>query len=145
MGFCLTEVPIAILLDETEGYKLDEPGRRCIKRTYSLFIDDLKVYQENHQKLEIANETTVKASMDTGAYYGVKKCAKIVFRKGKMVKGEGLPVLEEKMKAVHPEKTDIYKFLGCEQSEDIDDKRVLEKEKKKNKETYRTPGQGTPE
>ena len=88
MGFCLTEVPIAMLPDETEGYKLGEPGRTCIKRTHSLFIDDLKVYQENHQKLEIANETTVKASMDTGAYYGVKKCAKIVFRKEKMVKEE---------------------------------------------------------
>ena len=73
VGFCLTEVPIAMLLDETEGYKLGQSGRRCIKRTYILFIDDLKVYQENHQKLEIANETIVKVSMDTGACYGVRK------------------------------------------------------------------------
>ena len=94
VGFCLTEVPIEMLLDETEGYKLGQPGRRCIKRTHSLFIDDLKVYQENHQKLEITNETIVKASIDTGACYGVKKCAEIIFRKGKMVKGEGLPLLE---------------------------------------------------
>ena len=93
VGFCLTEVPIAMLLDETEEYKLGQPGRRCIKRIQSLFIDDLEVYQEIHQKLEIANETIVKASMDTGACYGVKKCAEIVFRKGNMVKPEGLPVL----------------------------------------------------
>ena len=52
------------------------------------------MYQGNHQKLEIANETIVEASMDTGACYGVKKCAEIIFRKGKMVKGEGLLVLE---------------------------------------------------
>ena len=51
VGFCLTEMPIAMLLDETEGSKLDQPVRRYIKRTHSLFIDDLKVYQENHQKL----------------------------------------------------------------------------------------------
>ena len=94
VGFCLTEVSIAMLLDETEGYKLGQPGRRCIKMTHSLFIDELKVYQKNHQKLEVTNETIVKASRDTGACYGVKKCAEIVFRKGKMVKGEGLPVLE---------------------------------------------------
>ena len=41
------------------------------------------MYQENHQKLEIANETIVKGSRDAGACYGVKKCAEIVFRKGK--------------------------------------------------------------
>ena len=51
VGFCLTEMPIAMLLDETAGYKLDQPVRRYLKRTHSLFIDDLKVYQENHQKL----------------------------------------------------------------------------------------------
>ena len=38
----------------------------------------------------------VKASMDTGAGYGIKKCAEIVFRKGKMIKGKRLAALEEK-------------------------------------------------
>ena len=133
VGLCLTEMPIVMLLDETEGYKLGQPGRRCIKRMHSLFIDDLKVYQENHQMLEIANDTIVKASMDTRACYVVKKCAEIVFRKGKMVKGEGLPVLEEKMKALDPEKNEICKFLGCEQSDYIDAKKVLERVKKEIK------------
>ena len=91
------------------------------------------MYQENHQKLEIANETIVKASMDTEVCYEVKKCTEIVFRKGKMVKGEGLPVLEEKMKALNPEKNDVCKFLGCEESDDIDVKKVLEKVKKEIK------------
>ena len=111
VGFCLTEVPIAMLLDESEGYKLGQPGRECIKRMHSLFIDDLKVYQENHHKMEIANETIVKVSMDTGVCYGVKKCAEIVIKEGKMVKGEGLPVLEEKMKALDPEQNDVTSFL----------------------------------
>ena len=133
VGFCLTEKPIAMLLDEPEGYKLGQLGRRCIKRTYSLFINDVKVYQENHQKLEITNETIVKASMDTGACYGVKKCAEIVFRKGKMVKRERLPVLQEKMKALDPEKNDVYKFLGCGKSDDIDVKKVLGMVKKEIK------------
>ena len=133
VGFCLTELPIAVLLDETEGYKLGQLGRRCIKRTHSLFIDNLKVYQGNHQKLEIANKTIVKTSMDTGACYGVKKCAEIVFRKGKMVKRERLPVLQEKMKALDPEKNDVYKFLGCEQRDDSDVKKVLERVKKEIK------------
>ena len=71
----------------------------------------------------------VKVSMDTGACYGVKKCAEIVFRKGKMTKGEGLAVLEEKIDALNPNKNEIYKFLGCEQADKIQVKRVMERVK----------------
>ncbi|CAB4045676.1 Hypothetical predicted protein, partial [Paramuricea clavata] len=101
-----------------------------LKRTHSMFIDDLKVCQENHQKLEVANETIVKASMDTGACYGVKKCAEIVLMNGKMVKGDGLAVLEERMKALDPEQNEVYKFLGCEQGDKIDVRRVMQRVKK---------------
>ena len=62
----------------------------------------------------------VKASMDTGACYGVKKCAEIVFRKNKMIKGEGSAVLEEKMNALDPNKNEIYK-------DKIDVKLVMER------------------
>ncbi len=67
VGFCLTEVPVSMLLAETKGYEMGTPGQRQTKTTHSFFIDDLKVYQENHQRLAIANEMIVKASMDTGA------------------------------------------------------------------------------
>ena len=77
------------------------------------------MYQENHQNLEVVHEIIVKASMDTGACYGVKKCVEIVFKKGKMVKGTGLAVLEEKMKALDPSKNENYRFLGCEQVDKI--------------------------
>ena len=100
LGFCLTEVPIAMMLEETDGYKMGQPRERDLTRTHSFFIDDLKVYQENQQKLEIVNELIVKASMDTGACYGVKKCAEVIFKNGKMVKGGALAVLEERMKAL---------------------------------------------
>ena len=49
------------------------------------------------------NEMIVKASMDTGACYGLKKQSEVVFRKGKMIKGEGL--------ALDPNKNEIHKFL----------------------------------
>ena len=125
VGFCLTEIPIAMSLEGTEGYRMGPPGNREVIRTHILFIDDLKVYQVNHAKLEVANETIVQASLDTGACYGVKKCAEIVFKRGKMIKGEGLSVIKEKMKALDPEQREIYKFLGCEQAEKIDMERVM--------------------
>ena len=80
VGFCLTEVPITVLLEETSGYKMGQPGQRNIKRMRSLFVDSLNVYQESYHKLEIVNEIILKASMNTGACSGMKKCAKIVFR-----------------------------------------------------------------
>ena len=69
--------------------------------------------------------------MDIGACYRVKKCAEIVFRKGNLIKVEGLAVLEEKMDALDPNKNEIYKFLGCEQADKIDVKRVKSKERNK--------------
>ena len=127
VGFCLTEVPVAMLIEESDGYMMGPPGKRNLKRTHSLFIDDLKVYQQSHEKLKAVNETIVKASRDTGACYGVKKCAEIVFLRGKMVHADGLEVLNERMKALDPEKNEHYKFLGCEQAEQIDMEAVYER------------------
>ena len=59
------------------------------------------------------------ASMDTGTCYGVKKCAEIVFRKAKTIKGKELSVLEEKIDVLDPNKNEICKFLGCEQTDKI--------------------------
>ena len=71
------------------------------------------------------NERIVKTRMETGVYHGVKKCAKIIFRKGKMIKGEKLAVLEKKLDALDPNKNEIYKFLGCKHADKIDVKRVM--------------------
>ena len=88
VGFCLTEIPIAMMLEETDGYKMGQPGERDLKKTHSLFIDDL------------------------------------------MVKGEGLAIFEERMKALDTEQNEVYKFLGCEQGDKIDVKRVMQRVKK---------------
>jgi hypothetical protein len=88
VGFCLTEIPIAMMLEETDGYKMGQPGERDLKKTHSLFIDDL------------------------------------------IVKGEGLAIFEERMKALDTEQNEVYKFLGCEQGDKIDVKRVMQRVKK---------------
>ena len=83
---------------------MGEPGNRVCKRTHGLFVDDLKVYGDNHKKLEVTNKTIIKASTDVGAAYGVSKCAEVVFERGVMKKGKGLDVWEERMKCLDPEK-----------------------------------------
>ena len=119
VGYCLVNVPIGMLIRSSEGYLMGPPGDRRIKKTHNLFVDDLKVYQKNHEKMVAVNNAIVQASADTGAMYGVKKCAEMVFEHGEMVKGEGLEVLEERMEALDPEKDEFYKFLGVEQGRGV--------------------------
>jgi len=131
VGFCITEIPVCILLQHSKGYWMGEPGNRIVSRTHSLFVDDLKAYQESHIILKEVNEVIVQASYDTGAYYGVSKCAEMVFEHGKMVRGEGLPVLGERMKTMVPDENEIYKFLVVEQANGIITKTVFARVKDK--------------
>ena len=66
------------------------------------------LYQESHNVLKNGNEIIVQASHDTGACYGVSKCEEIIFELGKMVRGEGLQVLEERMKTMDPDENKVY-------------------------------------
>ena len=49
VGFCLTEIPVCNILQETKGYRMGAPGTQIAKRTHSLFVDDLKAYQDSHE------------------------------------------------------------------------------------------------
>ena len=130
VGFCISKIPLCILLQHSRGYRMGEPGNHIVKRTRSLFVDDLNVYQESHNVLKNVNKIIVQASHDTRACYRVSKCMEIILEYGKMVRGEGLQVLEERMKTIDPNENEIYKFLGIEQADGIRMKTVFERVKK---------------
>ena len=67
-----------------------------------------------------------QASHDTGACYGISKCVEIVFKRGKMARGEELEILEERIKAIDPDENEVYKFLGIEQADGIKTKKDFE-------------------
>ena len=69
------------------------------------------MYSSGRQKLQLVNETITRASLDVGTSYRVKKCAEIVIKRGMMVKGNGLDVLEERMKCLDPEKAEYTSSL----------------------------------
>ena len=66
-------------------------------------MDDLKRYQESHNVLRNLNDIIIQAGHNTVACYGMSKCVKIIFEHDKMMRGEGLQVLEERMKTMHPD------------------------------------------
>ena len=108
--FCISKIPVCTLLQHSRGYRMGGPGNRIVKRTHSLFVDNLKVNQESHIALKNVNDIIVQASHNTGACYRVSKCADIIFEHGKMVRGEGLQMLEERMKTMDSDENEIYEF-----------------------------------
>ena len=67
VGFCISEIRVCILLQHSRGYRMEEPGNRIMKRTNSLSVEDLKVYQESHNALKNVNRITAQASYNTKA------------------------------------------------------------------------------
>ena len=128
VGF-LSPRPVCEVLQQSKWYRMGPSGNRDVSRTHSLFVDDLKVYQESHEILRDVNEIIVQASHDTGACYGVSKCSEIVFERGKMVREEGLEVLEERMRTIDLDKNEIYKFVGIEQVDGSKTKKIFERVK----------------
>ena len=61
-----------------------------------------------------------------------------LFERGKMVRGEGLPLLEERRKTMDPDENEIYKFLGIEQADNIKTKNVFERVKNEIKKRTKT-------
>ena len=118
--FCLTGVCVAIILSYSKGYRFGPSGRRDIKRTHSLFIINLKIHQPSYERLKRINVIIVQASLDTGACDGVKTWAENVFSRGKIVKGEGLDVLDEMMNSLYPYLNKSYKFLEFKHAEPVE-------------------------
>lgn len=66
------------------------------------------------------------------------------FKDGKVVKGEGLQVLEE-INTLDSDQGEVYKFLGCEQTEKTDVKIVMERGKMKGQKKIKTISWNKPE
>ena len=89
--------------------------RNCkkLKGTNNSIVKDfskkaMQIYKEK-QKEVLTNRKLGK----------IAKCAKIVFQKGKMIKGKRLAVLKVRIGALDQNKNDFYRFLGCEQADKI--------------------------
>jgi hypothetical protein len=131
VGFCITEIPLSVLLEKMPGYMMGEQNLRNTKINRFYFIDDLKIVQGSEADLQRANSLIGKVSTAMGMKFGISKCAEIVYRRGKMVKAEGLELKEGLVKALNPEEDEYYTFLGIEEGDGQMDtlvkKRVSEK------------------
>ena len=63
------------------------------------------------------NSIETETSHDTGMTFGVSKCAEVVCKRGKMIKGEGLQIDNSKAERLDPRANAYYKFLGIEKGD----------------------------
>ena len=125
MNFAYLRYQYASYYNKAKSTGWEIPGNRNVSWTHSLFVDDMKQYQESHNVLKDVNVIIVQARKDTGACYGVSKCAWIIFEHGKMVRREGLPVVDERTETMDHDENEIYRFLGVEQADGIKTKVVF--------------------
>ena len=128
--FCLTIDPLSkILKSKNIGYNLGKvrgEGTAQELISHLLFMDDLKLYAENDEKLNELVQTVHNFSKDICMEFGLDKCSKCTIRKGKKVEAQHLD-LEDGTRIEDLEADTTYKYLGIEENSNIEHKLMRKK------------------
>ena len=94
------------------GYQLDEQT----KINHLFYVDDLKLYGISDNQLTWLINTVKNVSDDIKMEFGLDKCAKASFKKGKKVSAKGIP-LNDNQVIQDLDQAETYKYLGMEEGE----------------------------
>ena len=120
--FSMALIPLSKLLNETRyGYKI-----RGKNINHLFYIDDLKIYASSDGELEGMLKTVKKFSDDIGMEFGLNKCAKASFKKGKLSYTSGIKLSDGTI-IRELEQEEVYKYLGVNEGSEI--KHAMMKEK----------------
>ena len=96
------------------------------KISHLLYIDDLKLIAKSEEELQKQIQTVKTFSDDIDIEFGLEKCAKITFKRGKLTHSQNL-VIETNREIQEPEQGKTYKYLGTEESEGIQHQQMKER------------------
>ena len=123
--FCVSLIPLSLELNRSGyGYKIGSE-----KLSHLVFMDDLKLYGKNDYELEGLLKIVKGFSDDINMEFGLSKCAKATFKKGKMVKSSNIN-LNESTAIKDLEQEETYKYLGISEADGIQHASMKEKIKK---------------
>ena len=125
--FCLALVPLTSELATSGfGYKISNTSNPISNLFY---MDDLKLYSKNEQE-QIGELKTVKQfSDDIDMEFGLEKCAKASFKKGKLT-STGNIVIDVDTEIQELDQEGVYKYLGVDESDGIQHSKMKEKIRK---------------
>ena len=127
--FCLALVPLSYELNNTGyGHNIYEE-----KINHLFSMDDLKLYGKNDYELEGLLRTVKKFSDDIGMTFGLDKCTRGTFIRGKL-KSTSSTVLDIDTKIKELDQEETYKYFGIEENDGIQHGKMTEKT---TKECYR--------
>ena len=123
--FCLALIPPSNELNNTGyGYKIFD---RTINHLF--YMDDLKLFAKNDQDLEGLLNTVKEFSNDIDMEFGLDKCAKASFVRGKFQKTSSINLdIGTVIRDLDPEGT--YKYLGVNEGDGINHASMKEKIRK---------------
>ena len=96
------------------------------------YVDDLKLYGTSDNQPPGLINTVKNASDDTKMEFGLDKCAKASFKRGKTVAAEGIP-LNDNQVIQDLDQAETYKYLGMEEGEGVQHHKIKVKIRKEYK------------
>ena len=113
--FVVCMIPLSLLLRKVNASY--EWSKGTFKINHLLFMDDLKLFGKNENQIDSLVQTVYIFSQDIGMEFGLKKCAVIVMKKGKMVRFDGIQLPNEEVMKSIDEKG--YTYLGVIEMDEI--------------------------
>jgi len=123
--FCLCMAPLSRMLNDTgHGYEIQ--GQKV---THLFYMDDLKTFAKNDNQQESLLQTVKKFSDDVNMQFGLDKCAKATFKRGKLTQTSDLQLdINTVIKELDHE--NAYKYLGVNEGNGIQHSKMKEKIRK---------------
>ena len=114
--FCICLIPLTEQMNKLNtGY---EEHTTKTKISHLLYMDDLKLIAKTEEELQKQIQTVKTFSDDIHMEFGPEKCAKIAFKRGKLVHSQNL-VIDINREIQQLEQGKTYKYLRIEESEGI--------------------------
>ena len=92
-------------------------------------MDDLKLYSKNDQEQVGQLKIVKQFSDDIGMTFGLEKCAKASFKRGKLVSTGNIEINDD-IAIQELNQEEVYKYLGVDESDGIQHSKMKEKIRK---------------
>jgi hypothetical protein len=122
--FCICLIPLTEQVNRLNtGY---EEHTTKTKISHLLYTDDLKLISKSEEELQKQIQAVKNFSDDIQMEFGLEKCAKTAFKRGRLVHSQNL-VTETNRKIQELEQGKMYIHLGIEESEGIQHQQMKER------------------
>ena len=96
--FCIGLNPLSQIITNTGyGYRF----RSGATISHLLYMDDIKLYARSEREIDSLIHTTRIYSDDIGMSFGLDKCGRMVSKRGKMIRTEGIDLPEGNKGDIH--------------------------------------------